>query len=159
VIILAIDPGPVYSAWVRYEHGRNVEGAKSLNRDVRAKLVIHAPAYDFIVFEQVASYGMAVGAEVFETVFWTGRIIEAVMQHGQYPAADRMFRRDVKLHLCGQARAKDSNIRQALIDRFSGKETAIGKKAHQGRYTGSGPTNGKRWHLRSRFTIRAVARR
>jgi hypothetical protein len=32
-------------------------------------------------------------------------------------------RREVKLHLCGQARAKDSNIIQALKDRFGDKGT------------------------------------
>jgi len=37
----------------------------------------------------------------------------------------------VKLHLCGSARAKDTNIRQALIDRYGGS-AAIGKKAAPG---------------------------
>jgi len=37
----------------------------------------------------------------------------------------------VKMHLCGQARAKDANIRQALIDRFGGA-AAIGRKAAPG---------------------------
>ena len=37
-------------------------------------------------------------------------------------------RQEVKLHLCNSARAKDANIRQALIDRFGGKDKAIGRK-------------------------------
>jgi len=36
------------------------------------------------------------------------------------------------MHICGSARAKDQNIRQALIDRYGGKETAIGKKQNPG---------------------------
>ena len=44
-----------------------------------------------------------------------------------------IYRKDVKLHLCGSPRAKDSNIRQALIDRFGpGKEKAIGLKKTPG---------------------------
>ena len=44
-----------------------------------------------------------------------------------------VYRKDVKLHLCGDLRAKDANIRQALIDLFGpGKERAIGKKKTPG---------------------------
>lgn len=46
--------------------------------------------------------------------------------------AHRIFRRDIKLHLCNSVRAKDANIRQALIDRYGGKEKAIGKKKSPG---------------------------
>ena len=34
----------------------------------------------------------------------------------------------MKLAICGDSRAKDPNIRQALIDRYGGKEQAIGTK-------------------------------
>jgi hypothetical protein len=30
-----------------------------------------------------------------------------------------IYRKDVKMNLCGQTRAKDSNIIQALVDRFA----------------------------------------
>jgi hypothetical protein len=72
---------------------------------------------------------MAVGCfEVFETVYWSGRFAEA------YGAArvDRVPRLKVKLHLCHDSRAKDGNIRQAILDRFGGKDQAIGRKAAPG---------------------------
>jgi hypothetical protein len=47
-------------------------------------------------------------------------------------AAERVYRRDVKLHICGSQRAKDANIRQALIDCYGGKVEAIGKKKAPG---------------------------
>lgn len=92
-----------------------------------------------IVFEQIESMGMAVGREVFETVWYAGRMydraVQAVMrrqQPGPIPV-QQLPRRPVKLHLCGSMRAKDANIRQALIDRFGGsKEAAIGSKAKPG---------------------------
>jgi hypothetical protein len=40
-------------------------------------------------------------------------------------------RRAVMLALCGDSRAKDANIRQALIDRFGGP-AAVGRKAAPG---------------------------
>jgi len=68
---------------------------------------------DTLAIEMIASYGMAVGREVFETCVWIGRF----QQVWRSPESVRLvYRRDVKLHLCGNPRAKDPNIRQALID-------------------------------------------
>ena len=73
--------------------------------------------------------GMPVGRDVFMTVLWTGRFVQV---WGDDSTVSMISRREVKLSLCGSSRAKDPNIRQALIDRFGGKETAIGKKASPG---------------------------
>jgi hypothetical protein len=73
------------------------------------------------------SYGMAVGAEVFDTVLWAGRFAEAARR---VPVV-MLPRRAVKLALCGDSRAKDANIRQALLDRFGGS-AAVGRKAAPG---------------------------
>lgn len=82
-----------------------------------------------LVIEQVESFGMAVGREVFETVFWTGRFAEAWCPR-QF---ERLPRRIIKQHLCHTPRATDANIRQALIDRFGpGTEKAIGRKKEPG---------------------------
>jgi hypothetical protein len=37
-------------------------------------------------------------------------------------------RKDVKMHICGIPNAKDTNIRQALIDLYGGESVAIGGK-------------------------------
>ncbi len=133
--VLAIDPGSEQSAWVLWDGERAIDHDKQTNAAVLqhcATLGVN-PRFNYgvvdaVVIEQIASYGMAVGAEVFETVFWSGRFWQACYGDKKH----RLYRREVKLHLCGQARAKDSNIRQALIDRFGGKPTAIGKKASPG---------------------------
>lgn len=83
---------------------------------------------DAVVIEKVESFGMAVGAEVFETVWWSGRFAEAV----DPVPVERIGRKAVKLAICADARAKDPNVRQALIDRYGGKERAIGTKASPG---------------------------
>jgi hypothetical protein len=82
---------------------------------------------DVVVIEKVESYGMAVGAEVFDTVWWAGRFAEAAER---VPVV-MLPRRAVKLALCGDSRAKHANIRQALLDRFGGS-SAIGRKAAPG---------------------------
>jgi hypothetical protein len=129
--VLAIDPGSEQSAFVLFDGEMNciAEHGKVPNGELEESLRM-LKWTPHIVIERIASYGMAVGAEVFETCVWTGRFMGAVGYHGT--PCHRLPRKDVKLHLCGQTKAKDSNIRQALIDRFGGKEKAIGKKANQG---------------------------
>lgn len=136
--IVAIDPGPEESAYVLYDEGsrRPVEWAKLPN--VRMREELHRMHEDVLgveestlAIEAIASYGMSVGAEVFMTCIWVGRFAERWLMLRQ-TMTRFVLRRSVKLHLCGDSRAKDANVRQAIIDRYGGKEKAIGKKATPG---------------------------
>lgn len=129
--ILALDPGPTRSALVVLDKGVPRQAILETNDYVLRCLAEWSdPHTETLVIEQVQSYGMSVGADVFETVFWSGRFAE--VWDGQNGEWHRLPRRAVKLHLCGHARAKDGNIRQSLIDRYGGKEQAIGRKANPG---------------------------
>lgn len=132
--VLAIDPGYEQSAWVILKDGIPKRSGISPNQHYLSSLTMSDEHYDHAVIEAVACYGMAVGKEVFETVFWTGRFYEAIYQKmGIRVGVHRMYRKEIKMHLCGNNAAKDANIRQALIDKFGpGKEKAIGKKHSQG---------------------------
>jgi hypothetical protein len=126
--ILAIDPGPEQSAYVVYRGGHVVEFAKIDNAEMLYRCGLTWDGSMVLVIEQVAAMGMAVGAEVFETVFWSGRFAQAWGGHWE-----RLKRHEVKMFLCGNMRAKDANIRQALLDKFGpGKELAVGRKAKPG---------------------------
>lgn len=127
-MIICLDPGPVQSAWVTYEERRTVlpwnqaiyEFGKSQNEYVLSMIDSATGCNsDRLVIEKIACMGMAVGAEVFETVFWSGRFAQAFGAD----RCDRITRHAVKINLCGSARAKDANIRQAIIDRFGGPAT------------------------------------
>lgn len=119
--ILAIDPGTERSAWLVYESEQILAAGIEPNDDMVAYLrLLREPVCghvemraDILVIEKIESFGMPVGAEIFETVFWSGRFAEA-----WGGLVERISRRAVKLHLCNSVRAKDSNIRQALIGRL-----------------------------------------
>ncbi len=126
-MIFAVDPGNTHSGFaiirmpdfVLCEFGkvRNEELLEMLERYSRAKAV------DAFAIEMVASYGMAVGKDVFETCVWIGRFIQAI-----HPKeATFVYRKDEKICLCGSMKAKDSNIRQALVDRYAKFDFKTGK--------------------------------
>ena len=118
-MVIGIDPGPRESAFVVWDGERVVSCGDMLNRDLALQL---DSASSTIACEWVESFGMAVGREVFETVFAVGVFSEHAKPFRLVP------RRDVKLHLCASPRAKDANIRQALIDRFG----EVGTKKNPG---------------------------
>jgi len=131
--ILAIDPGPQRSAYVVLDRGvvdSDYCGIDA-NEDLAWRIGLDTfVACDVAAIEMIASYGMAVGREVFETCVWIGRF-QAELDSGYIPS-EYVYRRDVKLHLCGSARAKDANVRQALLDRYGGKALAVGTKKAPG---------------------------
>lgn len=116
VKILAIDPGPLTSAFVVW-NGSMVLECKSDSENERL-FDFQSHCLTECAIEKIASYGMAVGAEVFETCVWTGRFIEKWRGFAGQGDPIRIPRLDIKVHLCKTAKAKDTNIRQALIDRF-----------------------------------------
>lgn len=131
--IIAIDPGCTESAWAIIDaDGTPTAFGKQPNRDV-LWLVRDFPSGHTLVIEWLASYGMPAGFEVFETAMWVGRFVEAWEGvSAMRPASNRLYRQDVKLHLCGTPRAKDGNVRRALLDRFGGDKAAKGTKKHPG---------------------------
>lgn len=149
--ILAIDPGPENSAYVIW-NGETCVAAQIVKNDI-LRAILRLGDYDSCAIEMIASYGMAVGKEVFETCLCIGRFIEvanraAVIGRGLGPMEPKLiYRRDIKHHFCNSAKAKDANIRQAILDRFGGKAVAIGKKATPG------PLYGIKSHLWSALAI------
>ena len=126
--VLSIDPGPTQSAYVIWD------GEKILDKDILSNwelldcLALYDPhsliaKVNFAAIEFIkSSRGMPVGEPVFQTVFWIGVFVNE-MGHLNFNKERKWFchlmgRSEVKSHICGSQRARDSNIRQALIDRF-----------------------------------------
>lgn len=136
MIILAIDPGNEQSAWCLYDSAAkkpicHSKGDNDLLLDAECGVLwrddVRGSPVDHLAIEMIASYGMPVGREVFETCVWIGRFVES--WGGPYTF---VYRKNVKLHLCNSPRANDATIRQALIDRYGGKQAAIGTKRAPG---------------------------
>lgn len=118
-MILAIDPGNKKSAYVVMDRDlRSLEFEKVENEELLVRIPQLLGRYGdlSLAIEMVASYGMPVGASVFETCVWIGRFWQAC---DALPRKALVYRIDEKLTLCRDSRAKDANIRQALIDRFA----------------------------------------
>ena len=128
-MIIAIDPGSEESGYVVMNDNLSIiEKGKITNEELLVELHVYLDNYRLsydkklkdelhIAIEMIASYGMAVGKEVFDKCVWIGRFIEVANGYRNKPTL--IYRREEKMNLCGSMNAKDSNIVQALIDRFA----------------------------------------
>ncbi len=139
-MILALDPGTTHSAFVQFDQRGIHDHGHIPNEEMRQILI--GREYDRCACEMIASYGMAVGASTFETCVWIGRFIEVAQVD-----VELIFRKDIKLFLCGTMRAKDANIRQALLDKIGPQGT---KKT-------PGPTYGIKSHTWAALAVAVYA--
>ena len=139
--ILAIDPGNIESAFVVVtdDLSKVIDKGKLPNADLERHIecVPIRPWYrndpvKHIAMEMVASYGMPVGAEVFETCVQIGRLEHIIEEYRKYATYQRIYRMEEKTAICHNSRARDSNIRQALIDGFG----VVGTKKNPGYFYG-----------------------
>lgn len=122
--IMAIDPGPVQSAWVLWDGMTILDHGKVPNEELISLLGDREDFSDpchIVAIEMIASYGMAVGQSVFETCVWIGRFQQTAINRGM--PVELIPRREVKLHLCNSVKAKDANVRQALLDKVGPQGT------------------------------------
>lgn len=140
-MVLALDPGTSETAYVfMNKHGEI--GSFGLTSNIEMIGIIKLEStFTNLVIEEVRCYGMAVGKDVFETIKWTGRFWEIAAQRSI--PVDWIGRKEVMMHWCGSAKAKDSNLNIALQDFYGGKGN---KKA-------PGPMYGLNGHTRSALAL------
>jgi hypothetical protein len=136
MLVLGVDPGNEESAWIIYKSdGTICAFEKEANEKVLWRMsglptanAVHpfnlqdmcsglaaGWSLDHMAIEMIASYGMAVGQTTFDTCVWIGRFIQA---WGGKDYTQVFRKKHVTPHICHNARANDSNIRAALIDKF-----------------------------------------
>ena len=122
--ILAIDAGNKQSGYAVIEmpNLNILEAGKIDNNELLKAIPLISSAVDIYALEMIASYGKAVGKDVFDTCVWIGRFIQAAeIEH------TIVYRKEEKLRFCNDIRAKDTNIRRAMIDEFAKHDFKTGK--------------------------------
>ena len=123
--VFAIDPGNEYSAYCIMDDQYNLlEFKKAENHEIMSILLDRLDKIDEVVIERIANMGMPAGATLFETAEWIGRFSQEAEK--KVPV-NYIYRRDEKIYICGNPRAKDANIRAALIERFAKKDKLNGR--------------------------------
>ena len=133
--IFAIDPGNINSAYIFYDIETKMPGSYGIVENGKLLNILNqcSRSSTFLAIEMIASYGMPVGKSVFDTCVWIGRFIQWWNNDETYRL---IYRQNEKMLLCNSMRAKDGNIRQAIIDRYEptggGKIPQIGTKKQPG---------------------------
>ena len=128
--IIAIDPGSVESGYVIMEGYKPIDFGKIRNTELLNKIfhmdIDSGKHPEAMAIEMIASYGKPVGKDVFETCVWIGDFRNEFRRTicGQF---ELVYRMEEKMMICHDSKAKDPNIRQALIDRFADHDFKNGK--------------------------------
>lgn len=133
-MILAIDPGPTHSGVCCYSNRKVIYSGVMQNEEILFAMGDIRSVLERcrkVAIEWFESYGMRVGATVFDSVRWVGRFEQEALTLGRPPMF--LTRAECALTLCHTKRAKDSDMRQRLIDLHGGdRRTAIGTKKQRG---------------------------
>ena len=151
--LLGLDPGTTDTAWLRLETPtlRIIDHGFQPNVEILGLLTHTFTEFclgpngseqrPVVVCEMIQSFGMSVGQAIFETCRWVGRFEQKAIDLGM--PFHTLYRLKIKHHLCNTHRAKDANIRQALID----------KLGEPGTRKNPGPTHGIAKHAWSALAV------
>lgn len=129
-MILAIDVGTTETGYclIEKETYKPIKFGKISNEELLK--IVKEEEYDELVYEEFQSYGMPIGISTITSITWNGRYIQSALDRNK--KVGFVYRKEEKINLCNSMKAKDSNIRQALIDRFG----EVGVKANKGFFYG-----------------------
>lgn len=115
-MILAIDVGTTETGYCLMDKDtyKPIKFGKIGNEELLK--IVKEEKYDELVYEEFQSYGMPIGVSTITSITWNGRYIQSALDREK--KVSFVYRKDEKMNLCHSMKAKDSNIRQALIDRF-----------------------------------------
>lgn len=124
-MILSLDPGNELTGYVLAdsETRKPIEFGKIPNRELANMMIQGTLKFDEFVTERMESMGTLIGRTVLEACEWIGRFSQIAEFLGC--EVNFVYRHEEKINICGDSRAKDANIRRALIDRFA--KTSNGK--------------------------------
>jgi len=163
--ILGIDPGSEKSGYVllsiekitNYINFTIIEKDHLDNTNILNLLVGKKIIYQYmrekskldVAIETIESRGMNIGQSTIDTSIWAGRFYQKA-EDLNYNNYELITRRNIKLNICEDSRAKPKNIRQALKDRFGD----YGTKKNPGKlYNLKGAPKGSSDHIWSALAV------
>lgn len=130
--IIAVDPGNEQSALIVYDKvSKSVRAGFLVSNEELIQWLVgnryrgalsDIPMYCEMPFPR----GQYASWQLFSTCVMVGRLKQI------WPSFYLVNRMNVKMAVCGSAAVKDAQVRAALIERWGGKERAIGKKNSPG---------------------------
>lgn len=142
--ILAIDPGTRSSGFVALLDGTVRTSGVLTNDEILSMLPTYGEANFTLAVEMMRARGMPVSNDEMQTLVWIGRFQQAWKRPDDVKL---VYRGDVKMHVCGNMKAKDSNIRAALLDLLG----------PQGTKRAPGPTYGVKSHAWAALGVAVTA--
>lgn len=128
--ILALDVGTIESGFCLMEEEtyKPLKFGKIKNEDLLE--IVQYEEYDELIYEEFQSYGMPIGISTITSITWNGRYMQLALCRCK--PVHPIYRKEEKINICNTMKAKDGNIRQALIDRFGD----VGTKNNKGFFYG-----------------------
>jgi len=120
--LLAIDSGNIQSAYIIFDTFENRVVKKNLLQNEEFLLKLKDLQFDEVAIEKIVSLGMPIGNTTIDTIFFNGRLHEFFLNNF-FLKPNWYTRMDIRMHLCLTTRAKDGNVRAALINRFGEPST------------------------------------
>ena len=144
--VLAVDPGTFESGVLWYSSEGKIHLPDIMENEKVFECLVFPPPEILresragtLAIEAIACYGEAIGVETLETELLIGRLAQAwlgntavrILRHTEL-ATKRIktllgangkkvilvYRKEVCSHLCNTANAKDTNVHQAIVDRY-----------------------------------------
>jgi len=139
--VIAIDPGPTESAVVLWDGEKIISSCDMPNENIVEALAEWDEAIpewdterpldtDYVcAIEQLRGFGVLASDAIFDTCWWSGRFAQAFGMKRTH----MIPRKKAAAHICGTGGiSKDQFVREAIIQRFGGKEKAVGSKKSPG---------------------------
>lgn len=126
MILLSVDPGTYESGMVVIDtETEAILDSGKINNDVLlARFRAITNEYDACVMEDIQYFGQVTGSDTYITLKWAGRFQEAL-----HPIETTfLYRKTIVTEVAGSPKAKDSHVRQAVIDHYGGDLIAVGGK-------------------------------